>query len=108
MLGQALYLMELQRRPPKPRNGGREEGSKPPSYKGLVFTLDHQNSFEDWLRQVLSNVRHAEGVVQKLVRHCPGCADTFKHPKAKNENVPGEASVLSAFSKIGITRGDLL
>ena len=65
VLGQALYLMELQRRPPKPRNGGREEGSKPPSYKGLVFTLDHQNSFEDWLRQVLSNVRHAEGVVQK-------------------------------------------
>lgn len=107
VLGQALYLMELQRRPPKPRNGGREEGSKPPSYKGLVFTLDHQNSFEHWLRQVLSNVRHVEGVVQKLVRHCPGFADTFKHPKAKNENVPGEASVLNAFTKVGIMRADL-
>ncbi len=107
VLDQALYLMELQRRPPKPRHGGREEGSKPPSYKGLVFTLDHQGSFEHWLRQVLSNVRHVEGVVQKLVRHCPGFADTFKHPKAKNENVPGEASVLNAFSKVGITRADL-
>ncbi|OWV29729.1 hypothetical protein [Halomonas campaniensis] len=37
--------------------------------KGLVFTLDHQGSFEHWMRQVLSNVRHVEGVVQKLVRH---------------------------------------
>jgi hypothetical protein len=45
--------------------------------------------------------------VQKLVRHCPGFADTFKHPKAKNENVPGEASVLNAFTKVGIMRADL-
>ncbi|WP_146137322.1 hypothetical protein [Zobellella taiwanensis] len=108
VLDQTLYLMEIQRRPPKPRAGGSEEASKPPSYKGLVFTLSPQGSFEHWLRQVLSNVRHVEGVVQKLVRHCPGFADTFKHPKAKNENVPCEASVLNAFSKIGITRGDLV
>ena len=108
VLDQALYLMELQRRQPKPRADGSDEASKPPSYKGLVFTLSHQGSFEHWLRQVLSNVRHVEGVVQKLVRHCPGFADTFKHPKAKNENVPCEASVLNAFSKIGVTRGDLV
>lgn len=107
VLDQTLYLMELQRRPPKPRASGGEEASKPPSYKGLVFTLNHQGSFEHWLRQVLSNVRHVQGVVQKLAGHCPGVADTFKHPKTRNEHVPCEAAVLNAFSKVGITRGDL-
>jgi|TARA_B100000749_G_C18445820_1_gene474224 hypothetical protein len=107
VLDQTLYLMEIQRRPPKPRAGGSEEASKPPSYKGLVFTLSHQGSFEQWLRQVLSNVRHVEGVVQKLVGHCPGFADTFKHPKSKKEQIPCEASVLNAFSKVSIGRSDL-
>ncbi|WP_249976771.1 hypothetical protein [Vreelandella olivaria] len=107
VLDQTLYLMELQRRPPKPRADGSEETSKPPSYKGLIFTLNHQDNFENWLRQVLSNVRHVQGVVQKLAGHCPGVADTFKHSKPKNENVLCEASVLNAFSKVGIMRGDL-
>lgn len=107
VLDQTLYLMELQRRPPKPRADGSEEVSKPPSYKGLVFTLNHQGRFESWLRQVLSNVRLVQGVVQKLTDHSPEFADTFKHPKSKSESVPCEASVLNAFSKVGITRDDL-
>lgn len=107
VLDQTLYLMELQRRLPKPRADGSDQASKPSSYKGLVFTLNHQGNFEHWLREVLSSVRHVQGVVQKLAGHCPGFADTFKHPKSKNEQIPCEASVMNAFSKIGIGRGDL-
>lgn len=36
VLDQTLYLMEVQRRPPKSRASDSEEASKPPSYKGAL------------------------------------------------------------------------
>lgn len=107
ILDKTLFLMELQRRPTKPKTDGSQRSSKPPSYQGLVFVLSHQNDFESWLRQVLSNVRNVQGVVHKLVGHCPGLADTFKHSQPEEEKIPCKTAVLNAFRKVGIKRSDL-
>jgi|6_EtaG_2_1085325.scaffolds.fasta_scaffold39529_3 hypothetical protein len=55
---------------------------------------------------MLSNVRHVQEIIQKLAGPFPGFADTFKHPKSKNEQIPCEASVRNAFNKVAIGHGD--
>ncbi|ARS52862.1 hypothetical protein B9G99_08185 [Kushneria konosiri] len=70
------------------------------------YLMEFQCRFEHWLRQVLSSVRHVQGGVQKLVGRCLGGADTFKHPKSKNEQISCETSVLNVFRKLGIARSD--
>jgi hypothetical protein len=56
---------------------------------------------------MLSKVRHVQEIIQKLAGPFPGFADTFKHPKSKKEQIPCEASVLNAFSKVSIGHSDL-
>jgi hypothetical protein len=56
---------------------------------------------------MLSKVRHVQEIIQKLAGPFPGFADTFKHLKSKNEQIPCEASVLNAFSKVSIGHSDL-
>lgn len=98
-----IYILEIQRRPQQKKNksGGIEEAEE--SYQGLVFVLDNQNNFQDWLRHLLSEIRVVKGVVQKLAGHCPGKASAFKHSTATSDEMPCESAVLNALGKMGIS-----
>lgn len=98
-----IYILEIQRRPQQKKNksGGIEEAEE--SYQGLVFALDNQNDFQNWLRHLLSEIRLVKGVVRKLVGHCPGKASAFKHSTATSDEMPCESAVLNALGKMGIS-----
>lgn len=100
--GKSVHILEIQRRAQKKKDkeGNPEDGEE--SFKGLVFVLDDQNNFEEWLQQLLSNIRHVRGIVQKLVGKCPGKAAAFKHSVAGGDEVPCEAAVLNALEKMGV------
>ncbi len=98
-----IYILEIQRRPQQKKNksGGIEAAEE--SYQGLVFVLDNQNNFQDWLRHLLSEIRFVKGVVQKLTGHCPGKASAFKHSTATSDAMTCESAVLNALGKMGIS-----
>ena len=101
--GKPIYFFEFQRRPCKKTqiNGTKEDSEQ--SFKGLVFMLDDQCDFEAWLSLLLNRVRYVRGIVVQLVGECPGSAATFKHTPAKDEQVPCEAAIKNALSKVGVT-----
>lgn len=100
--GRPIHIVEIQRRPQKKKskNGGTKDAEE--SFKGLAFALDNQNNFEEWLQQLLAEVRRVKGVVQKLVERCPGKAAAFNHSPASSDEVPCKAAVLNALNKIGV------
>lgn len=73
-------------------------------FKGLVFMLHDQSQFEQWLRIVLSQVRYAKGIVQKLANSgdCPGKAAAFNHSTKKADEKLCEAAVKNALKKVGV------
>lgn len=73
---------------------------------GMVFVLDDREQFEQWLQIVLSQVRHVKGIVQKLIDNCecPGMVGGFKHSTTKADEVPCEASLINALSKVGVMK----
>lgn len=100
--GKLVYIVEIQRRPRKKTGDGGELKVSEESYKGLVFVLDDQSEFEPWLKLLLLEIRFVKGIVQRLVRKCPGKAAAFKHASAGNEQVPCESAVLNALKKVGL------
>lgn len=102
VVGRIVYLIEIERRPltKRDKDGKVVETEEP--FKGLVMTLNNHDQFITWLKEFMSDIRHASGIVQTLVGKCPGVADVFKHPKvASNEN-PGKAALNNALKKVGI------
>ncbi|WP_336367400.1 hypothetical protein [Marinobacter sp. C2H3] len=95
----SVHIVEIQRRRKRSATGISWDSEE--SFRGLVFVLNDQKSFECWLRTLLSRVRHVTGVFQKLVNDCPGDAASFQHRPAKKERVPCERAVLLALEKIG-------
>lgn len=100
--GRPIHIVEIQRRPQKKKgkDGGTEDAEE--SFKGLACVLDNQDNFEKWLKQLLTEVRHVKGVVQKLAGRCPGRAAAFKHSAASSDEVPCKAAVLNALGKMGV------
>ena len=97
-----VYLAELQRRP---RIKTEEDGKKKPaeeSFKGLIFILNKPEEFIEWLKFIRSQIRNIKGIVDRVVSKCTGIAATFSHRSAGYEEVPCEAAVLNALSKIGV------
>ena len=97
-----IYILEIQRRPQQKKNKSGEIEDAEESYQGLVFLLDDQSIFLDWLRHLLSEIRIVKGVVRKLVNHCPGKASAFKHSTASSDQTPCESALLNALGKMGI------
>ena len=100
--GTPVHIVELQRRPRKIKgeNDQKKEGEE--SFKGYVTVIENNDEFIRWLKRFLSDVRYVKGIVQKLTPYTPGKADTFTHKPARYEEVPCEAAVLNALSKIGV------
>ncbi|MDP2195902.1 MAG: hypothetical protein Q8J72_07945 [Rhodocyclaceae bacterium] len=97
-----VYIVEIQRRPRKKKDENGNLRDTEETFKGLVFVLDDEKQLDSWLRQLLSEIRHVRGIVQKLIGKCPGRADAFKHTSASDEKVPCEAAVLNALGKVGV------
>lgn len=97
----ALYIVEIQRRPRTAKADDGTEADAEESFQGLVFELHDENSFVDWLNQLLSEIRHVVGIVKKLTALCPGRAFSFVHVRSGDEH-PGQTAVRNAFEKLGI------
>lgn len=94
-----IHIVEIQRRRKGKASGSPQDTEE--HFKGLVFVLDDQKHFASWLRKLLSRVRYAHGVLQKLEKQCPGEAASFSHRPARNERVPCEGAVRLALKKVG-------
>lgn len=91
------YIMEIQRRMKTSNNGGQEEAD---SYRGFVFRLNDENGLRVWLNRLLVKTARVEGIVKKVVKDCPGVADTFNHVPDKKGSL--ENSILIGLSKISL------
>ncbi len=101
--GRAIYIIEVQRRLiKKSEQLGVGKATEQP-LRGLVFELNHQDQLEEWLKKLISDIRHVKGIVKYLEDKCPGTAKAFNHSPANNEQVACEAAVRNAFEKMGIT-----
>lgn len=99
----SIYIIEIERRPRSKKNSEGNLVDAEESFMGFILVLDDQKEFESWLSNFLSDVRHAKGIMQKLVARCPGKAAAFKHSTSKDDGVPCEAAVLNALDKVGFT-----
>lgn len=95
--GKMVHIIEIQRRPRKKKGKDAEE-----QFKGLAFVLNDKSSFDEWMRQLRSDIRYVKGIVRRLVGTCPGNAVAFNHAPASDEQVPYEAAVMNALGKIGV------
>jgi len=102
VMGTHVHIIELQRRPRIKKDENDQEKESEESFKGFVTVIEDKGQFVQWLKRFLSDVRYVRGIVQKLSKYCPGKADAFSHRPAGHEDVPCEAAVLNALSKMGI------
>jgi len=89
-----VYIVEIQRR------ADSEE-----MFRGLVFSLGPDADLDPWLDDLLSGIRHVEGVFPKLANlmaSCSGQAEVFKHSESRKDRVPCEAAVRNALSKLDL------
>ncbi|MNG75260.1 hypothetical protein D3C79_337620 [compost metagenome] len=98
----SIFIVEIQRklRKTKDKHGNTYQAEEP--FQGLVFKLKNESDLDEWLGDLFSNIRHAEGVFKKISGTCPGMADTFSHAESKNEEVTCENTVLLALRKLNI------
>ncbi len=100
--GKYVYIIEIQRRPRKRKNASGKTIDTEESFKGLVFTLNHQSDYYSWLKIVLSQVRYMKGVVHMLTKSCPGKADSFKHVPSSTDEVPCWSALKNSIHKTGV------
>lgn len=100
--GTSICFIEIERRPLTKKDSKGNLVDSEQSFKGFVIVLDDQSQFDSWLGNFLSDVRHARGIVQKLVASYKGTAAAFKHPTAKDDMPHCEAAVLNALEKVGV------
>lgn len=101
--GGPAYIVEIMRRPRKisTEDGKIKDAEEP--FQGLVFRLNNENQLIPWLRQVLAQIRHENGVFKRLTGSCPGNADSFSHrfsSKLSGDALPCEPIVLAALAKL--------
>jgi len=101
--GGPAYIVEIMRRPKKvSTEDGKVKDAEEP-FQGLVFRLTNENQLIPWLRQLLAQIRHENGVFKRLTGACPGVAESFSHrPSSKlgPDRLPCESIVLGALAKL--------
>ncbi|AWI79453.1 hypothetical protein CEW87_08775 [Parazoarcus communis] len=100
--GRQIHIMEIQRRPQKRKDSQGNTQEAEESFQGLVFEVTNHVNIDAWADFLLTEVRGVKGVVGKLLRKCPGPAETFRHLPAKTEEMPCEAALKSALTKVGV------
>jgi len=97
-----VYVVEIQRRSRfcQDENGASIQTEE--SFKGLIFSLDHEQSLKSWITTILAEIRTVYGVVQEITGQCPGNAATFKHSSSSGDGVYCQTTMLNALKKIGI------
>lgn len=97
------YIIEIMRKPRKVTTDDGEVREAEESFQGLIFRLQNEDQLIPWLRELLSQIRHEQGVFKRLTGNCPGIADSFSHRRS-NKLSPGckicEHMVLSALEKL--------
>ena len=88
-----IYFVEVQ---PRPSRTTRER------FAGLVFQLNSPDLLDNWLTELLPELRNQKGVFREVTVPCPGKAEPFNHSPAQREGVPCEAAVRNALSKMGL------
>lgn len=101
--GGPAYIVEIARRPRKisTENGTTKDAEE--AFQGLVFRLNNENELKPWLRHLLAQIRHENGVFKRLTGSCPGIADSFSHrlsSKIDADRLPCEPIVLGALAKL--------
>ena len=91
--GQAVYIVEIQRR----IKGDTFEEHFP----GMVFILDDERYLSSWVHQLLDNIRHVHGRMRKLRSRCPGTHFVFTHRKSKDNQVNCMSTVKWALKQVG-------
>jgi hypothetical protein len=97
-----VYIIEIQRRPCRRKTGAGSVVDSEEPFKGFVFTLDNPEDITKWVRTFQLAVCHVKGVVQKLIKSCPGMANAFVHKSSVNDEVKCESAVKNALEKMGI------
>lgn len=98
-----IYIVEAQRRMINSLNKEGRSEKKEESLRGMVFTLDSEIHFGEWLSTVRSDIRVVQGIVQNLTSNCPGEADTFNHVSTAKDEVPLWGTIHNALKKVDIT-----
>jgi hypothetical protein len=75
-----VYLAEIERRLHLGRKTARE--GEEDNFQGLVFVLNDDWAFDEWLEMFCDQARIVQGVVKNLTGLCKGVADTFNHTKS--------------------------
>lgn len=97
-----IYIVEIQRRPCKRKSADGVIEDSEEAFRGLVFTLDRQDDFQDWFKLVRTHVRTVKGVVHRLTRHCPGKADSFRHVASADDEVACWSALKNALRKADV------
>ncbi len=97
-----IYFLEIQRRTRVVATETGDFSNWEQAFRGLVFTLDHPASLNQWLNCVLDKIRFTNGVLSKVTGECPGRAVTFKHSSAQNEMYPQETAIRRAFALMDV------
>ena len=97
-----IYLIEIQRKLIDRKDDYGKTITKEESLTGLIFTLDNNDSFEEWFNFLRSNVRFVKGVLQKLIKYCPGNAFYFKHSQSASHQIPCWSALKNALRKLNI------
>jgi hypothetical protein len=98
----AVYFVEIQRRSKKIKTDACGIIEKEEPYQGLVFTLNNQNNFENWVKRLTRDIRLVRGIMKKLARYCPGNAASYKHVSSKKYMQPGLSTIVNALNKMNI------
>ncbi|MDH0863705.1 hypothetical protein [Mitsuaria sp. GD03876] len=102
-----IFILDVERRSKVTPDGGLEE-LKNDEYSGLVLVLKRPTAVDGWLPRVLEAIRKHRGVMSRVLPYCPGDPkDDFRHSKAKDDRVSGQAAARNALSKGGVELGKL-
>lgn len=98
-----VCILEIQRRHRMKKDNCNNPKSSEESFKGLVCAPPSDGIFNHWLKNTLSSIRRVKGIVQHLeTLHIDNCS-AFAHSRSSSESVAGEAAVLNALKKVGIS-----
>jgi hypothetical protein len=101
--GGTAYIVEIARRPRKISTEDGTTKDAEEAFQGLVFRLNNENELKPWLRHLVAQIRHENGVFKRLTGSCPGIADSFSHrlsSKITADSQPCESIVLGALAKL--------
>lgn len=97
-----IYLVEIQRRPERVKKEGAPDEWREESMSGLCFSVSSYNEFEQWLKNVLSEIRYELGVFKRIAEKCPGDAVCFSHVPSDVERPSYAPAARNALKKMGV------